>query len=91
MAKRGPKGGAPAACSGEPENRAILAVQNDLAGRTSACVARDSPLDSEWAQIESAVLALGQCADCTLARETRLRACRRVLELTDSAQSTAKP
>ena len=33
--------------------------------RTGACVAQDSELDSQWNQLESAVLAYGRCIDCT--------------------------
>ena len=39
-------------------------------GRTGACVARDSELDSQWNQLDSAVVAYGRCIDCTHPRET---------------------
>jgi hypothetical protein len=89
-AKGAPVKGAPPACHDDAEDRRIVAAVDPLGARAGACVARDSQLDPEWSQMESAVAALGQCNECTLARDKRLFACKRVLELVDSAQSTVK-
>ena len=54
--------------------------------RTGACVARDSELDSQWNQLDSAVVAYGRCIDCTHPREDRLTGCKRIVELVASAE-----
>ena len=61
-----------------------------LSGRTGACVARDAELDSQWNQLDSAVLALGRCNDCTNRRDDRLVGCKRVLELIAAAEASMK-
>ncbi len=91
-AKRGAKKGGPLTCrTAADENEAKLAqAVNDLSARTGACVARDAELDSQWNQLDSAVLALGRCNDCTNRRDDRLIGCKRVLELIASAESSMK-
>jgi len=85
------KGGPPACRTQEDENQAKLAqAVNDLSARTGACVARDAELDSQWNQLDSAVLALGRCNDCTHPRDDRLIGCKRVLELIASAERSMK-
>jgi hypothetical protein len=93
-AKRGAKKGAPLTCRkqgqmSEDEDKLAQAV-NDLSARTGACVARDAELDSQWNQLDSAVLALGRCNDCTHPRDDRLIGCKRVTELIASAESSMK-
>ena len=93
-AKRGAKKGDPLACRtqaqmSEDEGKLAQAV-NDLSARTGACVARDAELDSQWNQLDSAVLALGRCNDCTHPRDDRLIGCKRVMELIASAESSMK-
>jgi hypothetical protein len=93
-AKRSAKKGGPLTCRAqaqaeEREERLAQAV-NDLGARTGACVARDAELDSQWNQLDSAVLALGRCNDCTHPRDDRLIGCKRVLELIASAERSMK-
>ena len=95
-AKRGAKKGGSLACRTqgqrqETENEDKLAqAVNDLSARTGACVARDAELDSQWNQLDSAVLALGRCNDCTNRRDDRLVGCKRVLDLIASAEASMK-
>ena len=94
VAKRGAKKGGSLACRtqgqrDENEDKLAQAV-NDLSARTGACVARDAELDSQWNQLDSAVLALGRCNDCTNRRDDRLVGCKRVLELIASAEASMK-
>jgi hypothetical protein len=88
-AKRGDKKGAPAACNSAAGARELSAVLDSLMKRTGACVARDSALDGEWSQLESAVLAYGRCIDCTHPQADRLIGCQRILELVTSAEKSA--
>lgn len=91
-AKRGAKRGGSLACrtQGDENDDKLAQAVNDLSARTSACVARDAELDSQWNQLDSAVLALGRCNDCTNPRDDRLVGCRRVLELITSAEASMK-
>jgi hypothetical protein len=91
-AKRGAKKGGALACrtQGDENQDKLAQAVNDLTGRTGACVARDAELDSQWNQLDSAVLALGRCNDCTNRRDDRLVGCKRVLELIASAEASMK-
>ena len=77
--------GAPAACRAEPQNRKSAALLDVLTRDASGCVARDSELDSQWNMVQSALVALDACADCTHPRGARLTSCQRVTELCDAA------
>ena len=93
-ARRGAKKGGPLACragdSVDDDGDKLAQAVNDLSARTGACVARDAELDSQWNQLDSAVLALGRCNDCTHPRDDRLIGCKRVLELIASAEGSMK-
>lgn len=91
-AKRGAKKGGSLACrtQGDEDEDKLAQAVNDLSARTGACVARDAELDSQWNQLDSAVLALGRCNDCTNRRDDRLVGCKRVLELIASAEASMK-
>lgn len=89
-AKAASKEGAPAVCHTEAAAKELALALNGLIGRTGACVARDSPLDSQWNQLESAVAALDRCMECTHARNDRLIGCKRALELVDAAEKAAR-
>jgi hypothetical protein len=90
IAKGAPKPGGPADCHADPAARELAGALNALIGRTGACVARDSELDSEWSQLESAVAALDRCIECTHPRDDRLTGCKRVLELVNAAEKATK-
>jgi len=92
VAKRGAKRGGSLACrtQGDENDDKLAQAVNDLGARTGACVARDAELDSQWNQLDSAVLALGRCNDCTNRRDDRLVGCQRVLELIGSAEASMK-
>ena len=85
-AKRGGKKGAPPTCHQADEDRQLSGAMDNLMKRTGACVARDSELDSQWNQLDSAVVAYGRCIDCTHPREDRLTGCKRIVELVASAE-----
>jgi hypothetical protein len=93
-ARRGAKKGGPLACrardSVDVDGDKLAQAVNDLSARTGACVARDAELDSQWNQLDSAVLALGRCNDCTHPRDDRLTGCKRVLELIASAEGSMR-
>jgi hypothetical protein len=89
-AKRGDKKGAPASCHTTDEARALSGAFDNLTKRTGACVAKDSELDSQWSQLDSAVLAYGRCIDCTHPQADRLIGCQRILELVTSAEKSAR-
>ena len=89
-AKRGDKKGAPATCHATDAGRALSGALDNLMKRTGACVARDSELDSQWNQLDSAVLAYGRCIDCTHPQPDRLIGCQRLLELVASAEKTTQ-
>jgi hypothetical protein len=81
--------GAPETCRAEPGVRELAQKLNSLIGRTGACVARDSELDSQWSQLESAVGALDRCVDCAQGRAARVTGCKRALELVNEAEKSA--
>ena len=85
-AKRGDKKGAPASCHTSDDARELSGAFDSLTKRTGACVAKDSELDSQWSQLDSAVLAYGRCIDCTHPQADRLIGCQRILELVTSAE-----
>jgi hypothetical protein len=89
-AKGGDKKGEAAACHTTDSGRALAAGFDMLSKRTGACVARDSELDSQWNQLDSAVLAYGRCIDCTHARDDRLTGCKRLAELVAAAERSMK-
>jgi hypothetical protein len=91
-ARRGAKNGGSLACrtQGDENEDKLAQAVNDLGARTAACVARDADLDSQWNQLDSAVLALGRCNDCTNRRDDRLVGCKRVLELIAAAEASMK-
>jgi hypothetical protein len=89
-AKRGDKKGAPATCQVTDDARALSGAGDGLTKRTGACVARDSELDSQWNQLESAVLAYVRCIDCTHPRDDRLIGCQRMLELITAAEKAMR-
>ena len=84
-AKRSDKKGAPATCHASQGDRELSAAFDQLTKRTGACTARDSELDSQWNQLDSAVLAYGRCIDCTHPRDDRLTGCQRMMELVAAA------
>jgi len=84
-AKRSDRKGAPATCHASEGDRELSAAFDQLTKRTGACTARDSELDSQWNQLDSAVLAYGRCIDCTHPRDDRLTGCQRMMELVAAA------
>jgi hypothetical protein len=89
-AKRADKNGAPPSCHAADGDRGLSQGFDNLSKRTGACVARDSELDSQWAQLDSSVLALGRCIDCTHPQADRLIGCQRMLELVDAAEKSMR-
>jgi hypothetical protein len=77
--------GAPAACRAEGDSRRWSAMVDVFTHDASACVAKDSELDSQWNQLQSAVEALEACVDCTRPRAARTTSCQRTKELLDAA------
>jgi hypothetical protein len=90
VAKAGDKKGAPDACHATERDRELSGAFDNLTRRTGACVAKDSELDSQWAQLDSAVLAYGRCIDCTHPQADRLIGCQRMLELINSAEKSMR-
>ena len=90
IAKTSDKKGAPATCHTSERDRELSGAFDGLTKRTGACVARDSELDSQWNQLDSAVLAYGRCIDCTHPRDDRLTGCQRMLELVNSAEKSMR-
>ena len=91
FAKKGPKLGGPVDCHADATARELAGALNALIGRTGACVARDSALDSQWSQLESAVAALDRCIECTHPQGNRLTGCKRLLELVNAAEKATPP
>jgi hypothetical protein len=89
-AKRGDKKGAPASCHASDDARELSGAFDNLTKRTGACVAKDSELDGQWSQLDSAVLAYGRCIDCTHPQADRLIGCQRILELVTSAEKSVR-
>jgi len=85
-AKRGDRKGAPASCHATEDARDLSGAFDALTKRTGACVAKDSELDGQWSQLDSAVLAYGRCIDCQHPQADRLIGCQRILELVTSAE-----
>ncbi|HVV48202.1 MAG TPA: hypothetical protein VHO06_00965 [Polyangia bacterium] len=77
--------GAPATCRAEPANGRWTAMVDVFSRDASRCVALDSELDSQWNQVQSAVMALDACVDCTRPRPARATSCARARELLDAA------
>ena len=89
-AKHGDPKGAPATCHTTDGDRELSQAFDNLTKRTGACVSRDSELDAQWAQLDSSVLALGRCIDCTHPRDDREIGCQRMLELVNSAEKSMR-
>ena len=89
-ARRGDKKGAPASCHATDGDRELSQAFDNLTKRTGACVSRDSELDAQRAELDSSVLALGRCIDCTHPREDRETGCQRMLELVNSAEKSMR-
>jgi hypothetical protein len=89
-AKRGDKKGEPPICHATETDRQLSPGFDNLSKRTGACVARDSELDSQWSQLDSAVLALGRCIDCTHPQSDRVIGCQRMIELVDAAEKSMR-
>jgi hypothetical protein len=89
-AKAGDKKGAPPACREGDHDRALAIAFDGLTKRTGACTARDSELDSQWNQLDSAVLDYGRCIDCTHPRDDRLNGCQRMLDQITSAEKSMR-
>jgi hypothetical protein len=83
--KRGKEDGAPAACRAEADNRRWSAIVDMFSGDASSCVAKDSELDSQWNQVQSAVVALDGSVDCTRPRAARTTSFQRTKDLLDAA------
>lgn len=77
--------GAPSACRTQGDNRKWSAFVDLYAKDASGCVARDSELDSQWNQVQSAVTAFDACVDCMRPRSARAISCQRVTEQLDAA------
>ena len=89
-ATRGDKKGAPATCHATDADRELSGALDNLIKRTGACVARDSELDSQWNQLDSAVLAYGRCIDCTHRQSDRMIGCQRLMELVTAAEKSMR-
>ncbi|HLK90494.1 MAG TPA: hypothetical protein VKZ18_11400 [Polyangia bacterium] len=90
--KKAKADGAPAACRVEAENRRLSAMVDLFTRDASGCVAKDSELDSQWNQLQSAVVALDGCVDCTRPAAARATSCQRAGELLDVAEkATPRP
>jgi hypothetical protein len=90
-AERAPKDGAAQSCHDDPAARELAGAYNALVGRTGSCTGKDSPLDSQWSQLDSAVVALDRCIECTRPRADRVVGCVRVLELVTAAEKATPP
>lgn len=90
VAKAGNTKGAPPDCRDGDRERALAIAFDGLTKRTGACTARDSELDSQWNQLDSAVLDYGRCLDCTHPRDDRLTGCQRMLDQITSAEKSMR-
>jgi hypothetical protein len=90
VAKAADKKGAPASCHQSSADQGLSQAFDNFSKRTGVCVARDSELDSQWAQLDSSVLAFGRCIDCTHPRDDRLTGCQRMIELIDAAEKSMR-
>jgi hypothetical protein len=84
--KKAKTDGAPSACHAEAENRRWSSMVDVFARDASGCVAKDSELDSQWNQLQSAVVALDGCVDCTRPAAARVTSCQRAGELLTAAE-----
>ena len=84
--KKGKEAGAPAACRAEADSRRWSAMVDVFSRDASSCVAKDSELDSQWNQVQSAVVALDGCVDCTRPGAARTTSCQRANELLEAAE-----
>ncbi|HEY6475274.1 MAG TPA: hypothetical protein VI456_01760, partial [Polyangia bacterium] len=82
--KKGKDDGAPVTCRAEIDNRRWSAMVDIFTRDASSCVAKDSELDSQWNQVQSAVVALDGCVDCTRPRAARTTSCQRTNDLLDA-------
>jgi hypothetical protein len=60
-------------------------VRGPLLDRVGGCVGRDGPYDPEWDTVNSAVLSLGVCLDCSRPPEQRGGDCKHAIEAIDRA------
>jgi hypothetical protein len=65
-------------------------VRGPLQERVGGCVGRDGPYDPEWDMVNSGVLSLGVCLDCSRPPEQRAGDCKHALEAIDRAQKAAE-
>jgi hypothetical protein len=83
--KKAAADGAPPSCKAEPDSRRASAMVYLFTRDASGCVAKDSELDSQWNQVQSAVVALDGCVDCTRPRDARVLSCQRANDLIAAA------
>lgn len=82
------RGEGPDACSAE-QAAPWKSMQDQLLDRVSGCVGQDSPLDDPWNLVESALLAVGSCIDCSAAPTARLSKCRHARKLLGAVEKPA--
>lgn len=64
-------------------------VRSETLRRVGACVGRDGPLDPEWDMVNSGVLSLGVCLDCSRAPAARAKDCKTAIDVIDRADKLA--
>jgi hypothetical protein len=80
----------PAGCP-TPESQLVIdEVRGALPDRVSSCMSQDAPFDAEWDMVNSAVMALQACVDCTRANDDRGARCRWVAEQVKRAEQSVK-
>ena len=80
----------PTGCPTPESQLAIDEVRGPLPDRVSSCMSQDAPFDAEWDMVNSAVIALQACVDCTRAKDDRAARCRWVADQVKRAEESVK-
>jgi hypothetical protein len=86
----GPGGAATQSCGSPEVDELGRQVRSETLYRVGACVGRDNPLDPEWDMVNSGVLSLGVCLDCSRTPEARAKDCQRALDVIDRADKLSR-
>jgi len=79
-----------AACPTPEAQLALNEVKGALPGRVSSCMSQDAPLDPEWDMVNSAVIGLSACLDCSRSKDERATRCKWVADQVKRAEQSVK-
>ena len=61
-----------------------------LVDRVAACMSQDGPFDPEWDMVNSSLISLGVCLDCTRPKADRQGRCRSAADVVARAETAVR-